>query len=89
MISRLNLFFKSKVVITYWGRTAKKIAVFQLLLFQGEKRKKKKAYSGFHNWYQFYLEQGQNKIKDVTVKPNSYTYNTEVSINVCITAFII
>ncbi|XP_020611258.1 poly(U)-specific endoribonuclease-like [Orbicella faveolata] len=50
-------------------------------VFIGEKLKKKKAYSGFHNWYQFYLEQGQNKIKDVTVKPNSYTYNTEVSIN--------
>jgi len=63
-------------------------AVFQLLLFQGEKLKKK-AYSGFHNWYQFYLEQlkSPNAIKGVTV--NSYTYNTEVSINVCIPTFII
>ncbi|XP_015752762.1 PREDICTED: poly(U)-specific endoribonuclease-like [Acropora digitifera] len=37
-------------------------------------------YSGFHNWYQLYLEQLKNPstITAVTFEPNSYTHNTDV-----------
>lgn len=77
-------------MIPYWGTiwAAKNFAVFHLLLEQGEKLtvKNKKVYSGFHNWYQFYLQQlkGPTTIKDVAINTNSYTSNTEVSINVLI-----
>lgn len=49
-------------------------------VFIGEQGKKN-TYSGFHNWYQLYLEQlkGPNTIKDVTFELNSYTNNTEPS----------
>lgn len=48
--------------------------------FPGEKVKTTK-YSGFHNWYQFYLEQSKGTVSNVMVPNSSYTYNTEVSIN--------
>ncbi|XP_078374415.1 uridylate-specific endoribonuclease-like [Oculina patagonica] len=48
-------------------------------VFVGEKRviKKKNVYSGFHNWYQFYLQQVLNEISDVQL--DSFTNNTKPS----------